>query len=382
VALIEGVMGLFDGYSGADDTGSTAHLARLLQAPVVLVVDASAMARSAAAVVRGFRDFDPRVLLAGVVLNRVGGEGHARLVQAAIEAETGLPVLGYLAHNAALALPERHLGLVPTAESGPQPDWISQVRQSVEATVNVERILALAEEAPPLMDPVEDPFAFEPVSPHPVIAVARDAAFNFIYEDNLELLRAAGAEIVFFSPLADEDLPGGTQALYLCGGFPEVFAADLARNFRLHAAVRAAHRAGLPIYAECGGLMVLIEAICDLDGAVHPMVGALPGRSVMTPQLTLGYREFRALGDSWLWQAGETMRGHEFHHSTWRSRPDHLPFLYELQPDALVPVVRREGASAGNLMASYTHLHFLSRPKLATRFVQAASQHTSKSTMP
>ncbi len=375
VALIEGVMGLFDGYSGPDDTGSTAHLARLLQAPVVLVLNARAMARSAAAVVLGFRDFDPRVALAGVVLNQVGSEGHARLAQAAIEAETGVPVLGYLARNSELVLPERHLGLVPTAEPGPWHAWRHEVRRSVEATVDIDRILALAEGAPPFSEQAQDLFAFEPVHPSPVIAVARDAAFNFIYEDNLDLLRAAGAEIAFFSPLADEALPRGTQAIYLCGGFPELYAADLARNQRLHAAVRGAHADGVPIYAECGGLMYLTEAIVDLQGALYPMVGVLLGLSAMTPRLTLGYRMFRTLGDSWLWQAGEGMRGHEFHHSIWQSRPDDLPFLYELQPDAHVPAVRREGTCAGNLIASYTHVHFLSQPILAARFVQAASQY-------
>ena len=380
VAVIEGVMGLFDGYSGEDDSGSAAHLARLLQAPVVLVLDASAMARSAAAVVRGFRDFDPRVPLAGVVLNRVGGAGHARLVQTAIEAETGVPVLGYLAHSPELVLPERHLGLVPTAESGPWGEWISYVRQSMEATVDIDRMLSLAEAAPPLLDLADDPFNFQPVSPRPIIAIARDAAFNFIYEDNLDLLRAAGAELVFFSPLADAALPRGAQALYLCGGFPELYAADLARNQPLHTAIRAAYADGLPIYAECGGLMYVTEAICDLQGAVHPMVGLLPGLSAMTPHLTLGYRMFRALDESWLWQAGETMRGHEFHHSTWQGRPEHLPFLYELQPDALVPDVRREDARCGNLIASYTHIHFLSQPNLAARFARAANQHSPRST--
>jgi len=374
LALIEGVMGLFDGYSGTDDTGSTAHLARLLQAPVVLVLDVGAMARSAAAIVRGFRDFDPRVRLAGVLLNQVGSEGHARLVQAAIEAETGLPVLGYLPRNAELALPERHLGLVPTAEPGPWQDWVERVRQTVEASVNLEAIQALAETAPPLPEMGADPFALQPISPRPVIAVARDAAFSFIYADNLDLLTAAGAELAFFSPLADAALPHGTQALYLCGGFPELYAAELARNESLLAAVRGAHAAGLPIYAECGGLMYVTEAIRDLQGAVFPMAGLLPGLSAMTPRLTLGYRTFRAVSDSWLWQSGEQMRGHEFHYSNWQGRPQDLPYLYELQPDAQLSTIRGEGARAGNLIASYTHLHFLSQPELAARFVRAASR--------
>lgn len=373
IAIIEGVMGLFDGYSGTDDTGSTAHIARLLDAPVVLVLDVSAMARSAAALVRGFRDFDSSVRVAGVLLNHVAGAGHAQLAREAIEAETDLPVLGYLPTDETLRLPERHLGLVPTAEPGRWQDWLISARQKVAATVNIDRLLVLAETASPPVDLANDPFADLPSKTHAVIAVARDAAFNFIYEDNLDLLRAAGAEIIYFSPLADPTLPPNTQAVYICGGFPELYAAQLSANLTLHESLRAAHTAGLPIYAECGGLMYLTESIYDLHGVGHPMVGLLPGQSVMTPQLTLGYRTFQAQSDNWLWRAGEAMRGHEFHHSVWQNRLPLLPFIYELHPDVFVPTRRSEGVQIGNLIASYTHLHFLAYPPLATRFVLAAS---------
>ncbi|MDW8325012.1 MAG: cobyrinate a,c-diamide synthase [Anaerolineales bacterium] len=372
IAIVEGVMGLFDGYSGLDDTGSTAHLARLLDAPVLLMLDVGAMARSAAAVVRGFRDFDPRVRLGGVVLNRVGSPRHAQMVKDAIESETGLPVVGYLPRDDELHLPERHLGLIPTLEPGRWSAWLNAVRTKLETTVNVERILELAGSAPPLPDFTDDPFtAFAPGA-RAVIAVARDAAFNFLYEDNLDLLRAAGAEIVFFSPLHDAALPAGAQAVYLCGGFPELYAEQLSVNTSLHAELRAAHARGLPIYAECGGLMYLTEAICDLQGRLWPMAGLLPGLSAMTPRLTLGYRRLRAAGDNWLWRAGEPMRGHEFHHSVWQGRPRDLPFLYELLPDSSHGEPQPEGVQMGSLLASYVHLHFLSYPTLAMRFVQAA----------
>jgi cobyrinic acid a,c-diamide synthase len=374
IAIIEGVMGLFDGYSGTDDSGSTAHIARLLDAPVLLVLDVSAMARSAAAIVRGFRDFDPRVRIAGVLLNRVGGPKHAQLAKEAIESQTGLPVVGYLERDEQLLLPERHLGLIPTQEPGRWREWLNTVRAKIETTVNIEQILELAGHASPLPESDDDPFAALVPGARAVIAVARDAAFNFLYEDNLDLLCAAGAEIVFFSPLTDCAVPRGAQAIYLCGGFPELYAADLSTNASMRGSLRVAHAAGLPIYAECGGLMYLTEAICDLNGAIWPMVGLLPGLSAMTPRLTLGYRSFRALRDGWLWRAGEMMRGHEFHHSVWQGRPAHLPFAYEFSPDTFLREPRPEGACVGNLLASYTHLHFLSRPELAARFVMAASK--------
>ncbi len=373
LALVEGVMGLFDGFSGGDDTGSTAHIARLLDAPVLLVLDASGMARSAAAIVQGMRDFDPRVRLAGVLLNRVGGEAHAQMLQEAIESETGVPVAGYLTGDDVLNLPERHLGLIPTLEPGRWRTWLDAARERLAQTVDLELILELARRAPPLAPDPDEPFAFVTQS-HPVIAVARDAAFNFIYEDNLDLLRAAGGEIVFFSPLRDRVLPRGTQAVYLCGGFPEMYAAELAANGEMRDAIRAAFHAGMPIYAECGGLMYLTEEIVDLEHAAHVMVGVLPGRSTMTGRLTLGYRIARAAGDSWLLHAGETLRGHEFHYSVWENRPPDLPPAYALLPTAFQTQARLDGAHVENLFASYVHLHFLSQPEIALRFLNAGAR--------
>jgi cobyrinic acid a,c-diamide synthase len=370
VALVEGMMGLFDGYSSEDDIGSAAHIARLLSMPVLLVLDANAMARSAAALVKGFRDFDPRIRLAGVMLNRVGSTGHARLLQEAIERTVNMPVVGYLIHDEALRLPERHLGLIPTLEAGPWSSWVDELRKKIAATVDLDRILEIARSAEPLDPPTENPFAPISSATRVKIAVARDAAFNFLYDDNLDLLRAAGAEIAFFSPLRDAALPEGSQALYLCGGFPELYAAEIGANTALHSEIRSAFAQGLPIYAECGGLMYLTEQIVDGDGQAHPMVGVLAGKSVMTSRLTIGYRMVRALDDSWLCCAGETMRGHEFHYSTWSGRPASIPPAYELvQADE-----RLEGAHLGSLVASYVHLHFLAHPELATRMVAAAER--------
>jgi cobyrinic acid a,c-diamide synthase len=209
-----------------------------------------------------------------------------------------------------------------------------------------------------------------------VIAVAYDAAFTFHYADNLDLLRAAGAELALFSPLHDRELPRGTQAIYLCGGFPEMYAAELAANGTIREQLRQAHKAGLPIYGECGGLMYLTEAITDIHGQSHAMVGLLPGRTRMEQRVTLGYRLLQAQHDTWLWRKGEPMRGHEFHYSSWEERPTTFPYLYEFQPDTYRLTGQLEGVWQGNLLASYTHLHFLAKPELATRFVAAASAAT------
>lgn len=372
LALTEGVMGLFDGFSGKEDTGSTAHIARILDTPILLVLDVGAMARSAAAVVQGMRDFDPRVRLAGVILNRVGSEGHARMVQEAIEENVGVPVVGYLKSDEALNLPERHLGLIPTLEPGRWQAWLAAVREKIEATVNLDQVLDLASVAPSLPVGDDDLFAY-PHATRAVIAVARDEAFNFIYEENLDLLRAAGAEIAFFSPLHDGALPRGSQALYLSGGFPEIYAAELAANENMRAEIRDAFRAGLPIYAECGGLMYLTQEIIDGEGAHYQMAGVLPGRSAMTGRLTLGYRVVRAPRDNWLWREGETTRGHEFHYSVWENRPANLAPAYELLPSEFQPQPHSEGACVNSLLASYVHLHFLAQPQLAERFVSAAA---------
>jgi cobyrinic acid a,c-diamide synthase len=291
------------------------------------------------------------------------------MAQDAIEENTGIPVVGYLTRDDALNLPERHLGLIPTHEPGRWRIWLAAAREKIAANVNLDQVLDLARGAPPLPVVDDDPFAAHALTVRAMIAIARDAAFNFLYEDNLDLLRAAGAEIAFFSPLHDRALPRGTQAIYLCGGFPEIYAAELAANETLRAEIRAAHHAGVPIYAECGGLMYLTEEIADAQNVAHPMVGLLPGRSALTGRLTLGYRTVRAPRDNWLWRAGETTRGHEFHYSVWNNRPpDTLP-AYEILPSEFRPATRADGAQRDRLVASYVHIHFLARPELATRMV-------------
>jgi cobyrinic acid a,c-diamide synthase len=370
VAIVEGVMGLYDGADYDDEAGSTAEVAKLLRAPAVLVLDASKMARSSGAVALGYRRFDAALPLAGFIINRVAGEGHGRGVASAVTAATGLPVLGWLPREEALRVPQRHLGLVPTVEPGGWEAFLHAAGDLVDRHLDIDRLLALASQAPPLPVPADS--ESRPDGSLSVIAVARDEAFQFTYEDNLDLLRAAGAEIAFFSPLRDASLPPGTAAVILSGGFPEVYAEGLAANRVLLATLRAMHRQGLPIYAECGGLMYLTRTIVDGEGHRHEMAGLLPGHSVLTGRLTLGYRLARAASRSWLLPRGEMVRGHEFHYSVWEDRPANLPPAWVLLPRSGEGDPRPEGACVGSLWASYVHLHFAARPGLAERFVTAA----------
>lgn len=361
LALIEGVMGLFDGAAGDSEVGSSAEVAKWLGSPVLLVIDARAQARSAAAVLQGFVQFDPQLRIAGVIFNRVGSPGHAAMLREAVASVAGLPpVLGCLPRSEELALPERHLGLVTAEDAGRDQGYFTALADWVEAHVDLEALLAVSGQAP-LPEPA---VSCSPIPGPPVrIAVARDAAFCFYYPDNLELLEAAGAQLVFFSPLEDEQLPAGIDGLYLGGGYPELHAARLAANAGLRQQIRAEAAAGLPVYAECGGFMYLSETIDEL-----PMVGVFPARARMLPQRrALGYREVTLSADSPLGPAGTRARGHEFHYSE-LELPDSIPRCYRLS--------RRQGEAAGaegyrlgNVLGSYIHLHFGSNPQLAEHFV-------------
>ncbi|WP_033424802.1 cobyrinate a,c-diamide synthase [Actinomadura flavalba] len=380
VAVVEGVMGLFD---GRGDTGfaSTAHVARLLSAPVVLVVDASGQSRSVAAMVHGFATFEPGVRLGGVILNRVASDRHEALCRTALEA-TGIPVLGALRRDDAVMTPSRHLGLIPAAERG--ADAVSAVDRLgalIAASCDLDALLRLASSAPPLpgtpwsaadaLAITSGPEAFARgtadggaavrVGPgragggaRPVVAVAGGAAFTFSYAEHTELLEAAGAEVAVFDPLRDEALPEGAGALVIGGGFPEMHAAELAANAPLLAEVAAFDG---PIAAECAGLLYLCE---EIDG--RAMAGRVPGRARMTGRLTLGYREAVAVTDSPLTRAGERFHGHEFH----RTAVDgaHAP-LFRWRDGA-------DGYGDARVTASYLHLHWAGRPDLAHRLVSAA----------
>ena len=379
IAIVEGVMGLFDGQNYLDESGSTAQVAKLTASPVILVIEASAAARSAAAIALGFQQFDPQLPIAGYIVNYVGGQAHGQGVANAIRQATGLPVLGWLPRNPALKIPERHLGLIPTAENGQWADFIEAAAAHIARYVDLDALLEIARTPAPTAPPASLPtdhlvFPAAGNLPTPLIAVARDEAFNFTYQENLDLLRAAGAEIVFFSPTHDSALPSGTSGVILSGGFPELYAEKIAANAPLRRALKDAHVRNLPIYAECGGLMALTQSITNLEGREYPMFGLLPGRSVMTDKLHMGYRLAQAANASWLFSQAEMVRGHEFHYSTWAERPANLPPAYRLLPSDGLGNPIPEGACLGSLWATYVHLSFWTKPELAVRFVSRCRQ--------
>lgn len=376
VAVVEGVMGLFDGRDerGEDDApgaGSAAHLARLLDLPIVLVVDARAMAQSAGALVQGFQRYQPDLRFAGVILNRVAGARHAEMCAAPITAATGLPVLGWLSRAPEIVIPERHLGLVPEIETPASEALFERITALVTQQLDLDALLARA--APCIEAAPTGLFPSEPVATRARIAIARDAAFHFYYEDSLDLLRAWGAELVPFSPIADGALPPGCGAIYLGGGFPELFAAELAANAPMLDALRTAAARNVPIYGECGGLMYLSRALTDLEGARHTMAGLVPAQSVMRgTRLTLGYREVESCGTPLL-PAGERMRGHEFHLSALEPTPEAAADGITAAYRVLDQGGRPDGFRTGSVTATYVHAHLASRADLAPHFVAAAA---------
>lgn len=375
-ALVEGVMGLFDGATGADDWASTAHIARLLNLPILLVLDCSRLSRSVAAIVHGYCSFDPRLRIAGVVLNRVGSERHLELLTAAL-APLHIPILGVLRRDDAITIPDRHLGLVPTAELNGLKDLIEQLAWIGEQTFDWAKLLPLLQTQSSPIKPLlveQSPFKplpipHSPLASQPVlrIAIAYDSAFSFYYRDNLEQLEQQGAELVFWSPLQDTNFPNEISGLYFGGGFPEMFAAALTENQVIRQAVRQAIRAGMPTYAECGGLMYLAEALLDFEGHRWEMVGILPTIAQMGTRLTLGYRHAIAQQDGPLLAKGDSVWGHEFHRSSLAIPSD--PPLYRIRGYDPQSPIQTEGWHQSHLHASYVHLHWGARPELPARFV-------------
>ena len=376
IAVVEGVMGVFDGHSSLDEDGSTAELAKLLDAPVILIADAGKVARSVAAEVLGYQQFDPDLRIAGVILNGVGSERHLEFCQPQVEATTGLPVVGWLPRRDDLVQPERHLGLIPTVEGTVVNEWYEALNVQIEQTIDLDAIIRIAATAGRPARAGAQVFPAYPQPTRATIAVAQDRAFSFYYQDSLDLLTAWGAEIVPFSPLDDAALPEGVGGIYLGGGFPELFAGELSANVGMLTSMREAVDRNIPMYAECGGLMYLGRSLSDLDGKQYPMVGAIPVVSSMEGRrLHLGYREVAASGDGPLLTAGQQVRGHEFHWSVLQEPPDAVSSAYQVvNQDG-----RPEGFRSGSVWASYIHVHLGSRPGLAKRFVDtcAAAQERS-----
>jgi len=370
IAIGEGVMGLYDGYDALTEHGSTAEIAKLLKMPVILVIDVRAMARSAGAIALGCQQFDTDVVIGGVICNNVASDKHARWVREAIES-VNIPVLGCLPKTPEIALPERHLGLHTAHEHANSVDLVQQIADVVAAHVDLDQLMTIAQSAPQLDTPsiVQKPLT---IQSHTRIAVAHDEAFSFYYQDNLDLLEQAGAEIVFFSPLRDQQLPDNVSGLYLGGGYPELYAETLAQNTNLLDDLRKHITQGLPTYAECGGLMMLTDAFIDDNGIAHPLAGIISGTTTMHQRLSMGYREITAQCDTLLLHQGETIRGHEFHYSRWDYDRDEVPSAYTISPRYTDKTVA-DGYAKDNVLASYVHLHFASNPKIAKRFVQACT---------
>jgi cobyrinic acid a,c-diamide synthase len=389
VAVIEGVMGCFDGIDGVSEEGSTAQVAKWLGAPVLLVVDARASSRSVAAVVLGFEAFDPALHVAGVVVNNAGSATHGRWVLDAIAQKCRAVPLGALGRDADLTLPERHLGLVTAAEGPLTPERQSKLADALESAVDLDRLLAIASQAPgagnspahvppphvigvPRHASREIPRAGSLAPERCTIGVARDLAFQFYYEENLARLREAGAEIVFWSPEHDAELPD-VDGLYFGGGYPELRAKALSANGGVRRAVRKFVEAGGVAYAECGGLMYLADALQDDDGVTHEMVGILPATVRMRPRrMTLAYTTVTTTAATLFGDAGLTARGHEFHYSTLDPVPPSVPRVYRVTTTR--GDERAEGYQVGNALLSYSHLHFASNPALAPALVAACAQ--------
>ena len=371
-ALIEGVMGLFDGASGTTDAGSTAQVAKLLNVPVVLILNCSSTSRSIAAIAHGYQTFDPQVQIAGVILNQVGSDRHLELLTAALS-PLHLPILGVLRRRDDLRIPDRHLGLIPAGELTDLDVTLDRLAHVGENCFDWDRLLPLLTCAhTPLPGGAGGGFQTggglgSSIAPKVRIAVAKDAAFNFYYADNLDLLRDLGAELIEWSPLVDPQLPPDIQGLYFGGGFPEVFAETLAANQPARKAVKAAISSRIPTYAECGGLMYLCDRIVDFDDRSHPMVGIFPTTAMMGKKLTLGYRQLTVLRDSVMFKAGDRVWGHEFHRSTLTDLP--IEPLYTLQGYESKLVFAPEGWCGYQVQAAYTHLHFGAKPELAERFL-------------
>ncbi|MGC0378123.1 cobyrinate a,c-diamide synthase [Streptomyces sp. SAI-229] len=389
IAVVEGVMGLYDGAAGEGELASTAQVAKLLRAPVVLVVDASSQSRSVAALVHGFVSWDPEVRVGGVILNKVASDRHEGLLREALDS-VGVPVMGVLRRAAQVETPSRHLGLVPVAERGAVAvEAVSAMAAQVAGGCDLSALVALARSAGPLAGAgwdagealVSSPPAPLPVpslgaappdplsaldGPRPqapdrlVVALTGGAAFTFSYAEHGELLSAAGAEVVTFDPLRDEELPEGTAGLVIGGGFPEVYAAELSANERLRKAVAALAERGAPVAAECAGLLYLCR---ELDGL--PMCGVLDASARMSERLTLGYRDAVAVSDSALAAAGTRMRGHEFHRTVVEPGAGGAPAWGMRAPERRV-----EGFVQRGVHASYLHTHWASEPGVARRFVE------------
>ena len=376
MSIIEGAMGLFDGLDLAGSS-STAEIAKLTETPVILVLDATRMTRSAAAIVMGCQHFDPAVKIGGVILNKVAQSRHERMLREAIEHFCGVPVVGAIPKDAGITIPDRHLGLVTNAETVASERILEYLADVVAAHVDLAQVQALATKAPPLsvVRPGRSPRAGKSSQPHRVtIGVIRDEVFSFYYPENLEALARLGAELKVIDSLRDPGLPADLAALYIGGGFPEVFAAGLEQNSSLRREIKEAVEGGLPVYAECGGLMYLGRSL-EVGGESYAMVGALPLDTVMEARpMAHGYTLMRSLpGNSWL-APGTAVKGHEFHNSRLINLAPEIHYAYAVERGYGVDG-SHDGIVYKGVCAAYNHLHVYSCPEWAATLVEKATAY-------
>ncbi len=371
VGIVEGMMGLFDGLDGKSERGSTAEMAKWLGLPVILIVDASALARSAAAMVLGYLRFDPKLKLLGVIFNRIASEGHLRYLKEAMASLPDGEIFGALPQDERITIPERHLGLMTAEEGILDQRAIRRLADWIETHVDLGRLVRASRST--FRDKIQDE-SRKIAKATVTIGVAQDEAFCFYYPDNLRLLRAGGARLMPFSPIRDRALPSGVRGLYFGGGYPELYARQLARNRSMREAVRGFIDCGGVVYAECGGFMYLTQGLIDHEGRLFPMVGIYPVKTTMSSRfMALGYREIQTRPGSFF-PSGASARGHEFHHSEIVGNLEREKGIRKVYKVTSQAGTFEEGFLYKNCLGSYIHLHLGSNPSLATKLVEAASE--------
>ncbi len=384
IAVIEGVRGLYEGLEATSDTGSTAQIAKILDCPVILTINARSITRSTAALVSGYRSFDPEVNIVGVILNNIGSQRHGEKARAAIETYTQIPVIGEIPRNDSMKISMRHLGLIPAMEGRLRvsdfEENLMRIKSIVKEGIDIGKFITLASSAKPIIKPEEN--IFKPAGPENNLrlGIALDEAFNFYYRDNLELLELAGAELVYFSPVKDKAIPN-VDGLYIGGGYPELFGQELEDNISMRESINQASSEGLPIYAECGGLMYLTREIktdvsgagkyhmAEMESGTFRMVGAIPGRTLMGHKRVVSYNVGSFVLDNVIGRAGTSFIGHEFHHSEIVDIPENTTFAIRLKRGTGIKG-ELDGMLLNNTLAAYAHLHAASYTGFASSFVQ------------
>lgn len=372
IAVVEGVMGLFDGvpYGGYADYGSTAHVARLLGLPVIFIVDCSKISGSVGAIALGYSQFDPDVKIGGIILNKVASEKHLSFLKAGLK-QVNIPIVGVWYRYQKIELPSRHLGLIPTDEINHHREIFDNLADLAEDNFDwqlVDKWLKKEKKKDKLSYFISNKTTKFNIK----VAIARDKSFNFYYQDNLDILSYLGVELIEVSPLEDDNLPSDIQGIYLGGGFPEIFASQLSANHSFKVSLKAMIEKGIPTYAECGGMMYLSQGIEDFEGKNWTMVGVLPHFTVMSQKLTLGYREVRILTENNFLRRGEVFIGHEFHRAIDSFTPPNP--LLELKDFSSQKIVSYQGWQKDNIFASYVHIHFANFLPQVERFLELCSQ--------